>query len=147
VALIVMSRNLMVTVAVDGKDRESYKPPYGARLRVKNGDTVKRGQRLAEWDPYTTPIVTEVGGKVRLEDLVDGLSVRDEADEATGISNRVVADWRASPRGSDLRPAMAVLNEDGSYVGPGHGGGARYLLPVGAILSMGDGDEAKPGDV
>jgi DNA-directed RNA polymerase subunit beta' len=145
--LIVMSRNLMVTVAVDGKDRESYKPPYGARLRVKNGDKVKRGQRLAEWDPYTTPIVTEVGGKVRLEDLVDGLSVRDEADEATGISNRVVADWRASPRGADLRPAMAVIDDNGAYVKLSNGGDARYLLPVGAILSTADGDVAKPGDV
>jgi DNA-directed RNA polymerase subunit beta' len=145
--LIVMSRNLMVTVAVDGKDRESYKPPYGARLRVKNGDKVKRGQRLAEWDPYTTPIVTEVGGKVRLEDLVDGLSVRDEADEATGISNRVVADWRASPRGADLRPAMAVIDDNGAYVKLANGGDARYLLPVGAILSTVDGDVAKPGDV
>ena len=145
--LIVMSRNLQVTVQVDGKDRESYKPPYGARLRVKEGDKVKRGQRLAEWDPYTTPIVTEVGGKVRMEDLVDGLSVREEADEATGISNRVVADWRASPRGSDLRPAMAVLNDDGSYKRLSNGGEARYLLPVGAILSLGDGDQARPGDV
>jgi DNA-directed RNA polymerase subunit beta' len=145
--LIVMSRNLVLTVAVDGKDRESYKPPYGARLRVKNGDKVKRGQRLAEWDPYTTPIITEVGGKVRLEDLVDGLSVREEADEATGISNRVVADWRASPRGADLRPAMAVISDDGAYKRLSNGGDARYLLPVGAILSMSDGDEAKPGDV
>jgi DNA-directed RNA polymerase subunit beta' len=145
--LIVMSRNLQVTVQVEGKDRESYKPPYGARLRVKDGDTVKRGQRLAEWDPYTTPIITEVGGKVRFEDLVDGLSVREEADEATGISNRVVADWRASPRGSDLRPAMAVIGPDGAYRRLANGGEARSLLPVGAILSVGDGDEARPGDV
>jgi DNA-directed RNA polymerase subunit beta' len=146
-AFIVMSRNMQVVVQVDGKDRESYKPPYGARLRVKDGDKVKKGQRLAEWDPYTTPIITEVGGKVRFEDLVDGLSVREEADEATGISNRVVADWRASPRGSDLRPAMAVIGEDGAYRKLANGGDARYLLPVGAILSVGDGDEVKPGEV
>ncbi|MGE5500589.1 MAG: DNA-directed RNA polymerase subunit beta', partial [Ignavibacteriales bacterium] len=145
--LIVMSRNLTVTIQVDGKDRESYKPPYGARLKVKDGDKVKRGQRLAEWDPYTTPILTEVGGRVRAEDLVDGLSVREEADEATGISNRVVIDWRASPRGSDLRPAMAVLDEAGAYKRLANGGEARNLLPVGAILSVGDGDEVKPGDV
>ncbi|MGZ3279294.1 MAG: DNA-directed RNA polymerase subunit beta', partial [Caulobacteraceae bacterium] len=81
------------------------------------------------------------------EDLVDGLSVREEADEATGISNKVVADWRASPRGADLRPAMAVLNEDGSYKRLANGGEARLLLPVGAILSVGDGDTAQPGDV
>ena len=104
-------------------------------------------QRIAEWDPYTTPIITEVGGKVRFEDLVDGLSVREEADEATGISNRVIIDWRASPRGSDLRPAMAVLDADGGYKRLANGGEARYLLPVGAILSVGDGDEVKPGDV
>jgi DNA-directed RNA polymerase subunit beta' len=146
-ALIVMSRNTQVTVQVDGKDRESYKPPYGARLRVKDGAEVKRGARIAEWDPYTTPIITEVGGKVRFEDLVDSLSVREEADEATGISNRVIIDWRASPRGADLRPAMAVLDADGGYKRLANGGEARNLLPVGAILSVGDGDEVKPGDV
>jgi len=146
-ALVVMSRNTVVTVQVEGKDRESYKPPYGARLRVKDGEEVKRGARLAEWDPYTAPIITEVGGRVRAEDLVDSLSVREEADEATGISNRVVIDWRASPRGSDLRPAMAVLDNDGDYKKLSNGGDARMLLPVGAILSVGDGDEVKPGDV
>jgi DNA-directed RNA polymerase subunit beta' len=145
--LISMSRNLQLVVQVDGKDRESYKPPYGARLRVKDGDKVKRGQRLAEWDPYTTPIITEVGGRVRFEDLVENMSFREEADEATGISNRVVIDWRASTKGSDLRPAMAVLDENGAYKRLSNGGEARYLLPVGAILSVGDGDEVKPGEV
>ena len=144
--LIVMNRNMQVVVQVEGKDREAYKLPYGARLKVKEGQTVKRGQRLAVWDPYTTPIITEVGGRVRFEDLVEGFSVREETDEATGIANRVVADWRASPRGSDLRPAMAVT-EDGAYKKLANGGDARYLLPVGAILSVGDGDEVKPGDV
>jgi len=146
-ALISMSRNLMLTIQVDGKDRESYKVPYGGRLRVKDGEKVTRGQRLAEWDPYTTPIITEVGGRVRFEDLVENISFREEADEATGISNRVVVDWRASSKGSDLRPAMAVLGEDGAYKRISNGGEARYLLPVGAILSVGDGDEVKPGEV
>ena len=145
--LICMSRNLQLTVQVDGKDRESYKPPYGARLKVKDGDKVKRGQRLAEWDPYTTPIITEVGGKVRFEDLVENFSFREEADEATGISNRVVIDWRASTKGADLRPAMAVIDADGAYRRLSNGGEARYLLPVAAVLSMGDADEVKPGDV
>ncbi|HEY9217791.1 MAG TPA: DNA-directed RNA polymerase subunit beta' [Phenylobacterium sp.] len=145
--LIVMSRNLQITVQVDGKDRESYKPPYGARLKVKDGETVKRGQRLADWDPYTTPIITEVGGRVRFEDLVENVSVREEADEATGISNRVVIDWRASTKGSDLRPATSVLDEAGAYKRLSNGGEARMLLPVGAVLSVGDGDEVRPGDV
>jgi len=146
-ALICMSRNLQMTVQVDGKDREAYKPPYGARLKFKDGEKVKRGERLAEWDPYSTSIITEVGGKVRFEDLIENVSVREEADEATGISNRVVIDWRASTKGTDLRPAMAVLDAEGAYRRISNGGEARYLLPVGAILSVGDGDEIRPGEV
>jgi DNA-directed RNA polymerase subunit beta' len=145
--LVVMSRNMQVVVQVEGKDRESYKLPYGARLKVNEGATVKRGARLATWDPYSNPIITEVGGRVRAEDLVEGISVREEIDEATGIANRIVADWRASPRGSDLRPGMGVVGEDGAYKKLANGGDARYLLPVGATLSVGDGDEVKPGDV
>ena len=145
--LVVMSRNMLIVLQVDGKDRETYKPPYGARLRVKDGEATKRGQRLADWDPYTTPIITEVAGRARYEDLVDGLSVREEADEATGISNKTVSDWRASPRGSDLRPAMAVIDKEGAYMRLSNGGEARYQLPVGAVLSVGDGDEVLPGDV
>ena len=99
--------------------------PYGARLQAKDGEKVKRGQRLASWDPYTTPIITEVGGKVRFEDLVENFSFREEADEATGISNRVVIDWRASTKGSDLRPAVAVLDESGAYMRLANGGEAR----------------------
>ncbi len=79
--LVAMSRNVVITVVVDGKDRESHKVPYGARLRVKDGVEIKRGERMAEWDPYTTPIITEVGGSVRFEDLADGLSVKEETDE------------------------------------------------------------------
>jgi DNA-directed RNA polymerase subunit beta' len=142
-----MSRNTAVSVLVDGKERENYKPPYGARLKIKDGDKVKRGQRLADWDPYTTPIITEVAGKIRAEDLVDGFSVREETDEATGIAQRVIADWRTSARASDLRPAMGVLAEDGSYVRLANGGEARYLMSVGAILSVADGDMVKPGEV
>jgi DNA-directed RNA polymerase subunit beta' len=145
--VIVMSRNLQLTIQVDGVDRESYRPPYGARLKVKDGAKIKKGTRFAEWDPYTTPIITEVPGLVRFEDLVEGISVREEADEATGISNRVVTDWRASTRGSDLRPSVAVLDESGAYKRLANGGEARYLLPVGAILSVGNGDVAKPGEV
>jgi len=145
--IVVMNRNLQITVQVDGVDRESYRPPYGARLKVKDGAKIKRGTRFAEWDPYTTPIITEVSGKVRFEDLVDGVSVREEADEATGISNRVVIDWRTSAKGGDLRPMVTVLDADGAYRKLSNGGDARYPLPVGAILSVGDSDEVKPGDV
>ncbi len=145
--LIVMSRNMQLVVQVDGKDREAYRPPYGTRLKIKADQDVKRGQRMAEWDPYTTPIITEVAGKVRFEDLVEGLSFREEADEATGIVNRVVIDWRASTKGNDLRPTLAVIDNDGAYKRLANGAEARNLLPVGAVLSVADGDEARPGEV
>jgi len=145
--LVVMSRNTTVTVQVDGKDRETYKPPYGAKLKIKDGDKVKRGVRVAEWDPYTTPIITEVAGRVRAEDLVEGFSVREETDEATGIAQRVVSDWRTGSKGTDLRPAIGILDAEGGYQRLASGGEARYLLSVGAILSVADGDEVKPGEI
>ena len=145
--LISMSRNLIITIHHDGKDRETYKVGYGSRLRVEEGTQVKKGQRLAEWDPYTTPIITEVGGKVRYEDLVDGQSVREETDEATGITNRVVVDWRGSSRSADIRPAMGITDDAGAYRKLTNGGDSRYMLPVGAILSVGNGDEVRPGDI
>ncbi|WP_443747399.1 DNA-directed RNA polymerase subunit beta' [Asticcacaulis solisilvae] len=145
--LISMSRNLIITINHDGKDRETYKVGYGSRLRVEEGTQVKKGQRLAEWDPYTTPIITEVGGKVRYEDLTDGQSVREETDEATGITNRVVVDWRGSSKSADVRPAMGITDDAGAYRKLTNGGDSRYMLPVGAILSVGNGDEVRPGDI
>ncbi len=107
--LVVMGRNMAVLILdATGKERAVHRVTYGSRLFVDEGDTVKRGQRIAEWDPYTRPIMTEVEGYVEFEDLVDGLSVSESADESTGITKRVVIDWRSTPRGSDLKPAMVI---------------------------------------
>ena len=147
-SLVVMGRNMLVTIVDDkGLERASHKVTYGTRLRVEEGEEVKRGKRLAEWDPYTLPIITEVDGVVKFEDLADGVSVKDVADEATGISNRVVVDWRASARGSELKPAVTLLKENGDIEKLSSGSEARYLLSVDAILSVEDGDQVKAGDV
>src|SRR5690606_33065982 len=107
--VIVMGRNVAIVISdADGKERAVHKVNYGARLRIKEGDQVKRGQRLAEWDPYTRPVLTEVAGEVVYEDLVDGTSVAETTDETTGFTKRLVIDWRASQRGDGLRPALAV---------------------------------------
>ena len=99
--MVVMGRNVQVVIVDEGgEERASHRVTYGARLFVDDGDTVKRGQRLAEWDPYTRPILTEVDGTVDFEDLVEGVSVIETADESTGITKRVVIDWRANPRGA-----------------------------------------------
>ncbi|MAM93950.1 DNA-directed RNA polymerase subunit beta' [Parvibaculum sp.] len=146
--LVVMGRNVQVQVLDEhGTERASHKLTYGSRLRVDEGDTVNRGQRIAEWDPYTMPILTEVNGTVEFEDLVDGVSIREVADEATGISSRVVVDWRASPRGSDLRPAVILKDDNGNILKLANGNEARYLLSVDAILSVENGATVHAGDV
>jgi len=146
--LVVMGRNVQVLVIDEhGNERASHKLTYGSRLRVDEGDAIARGQRISEWDPYTMPILTEVNGVVEFEDLVDGVSIREVADEATGISSRVVVDWRASPRGSDLRPAVIVKDKNGKILKLASGNDARYLLSVDAILSVENGAEVHAGDV
>ncbi len=145
---VIMGRNVQIAVLdKNGKELESYTLPYGARVALDEGAEVKRGQRLADWDPYTVPIVTEVGGKVNLIDMTEGVSVKDEMDEATGISNKVVIDWRASMRGGSLQPAVVVVDKKGEPVKLASGGVASYMLAVGAVLSVSNGDEVQPGDV
>src|SRR5690606_30944354 len=146
--LVVMGRNMAVLILDEGgKERAVHRVTYGSRIFVDEGDHVKRGQRIAEWDPYTRPILTEVGGKVSFEDLVDGISVQETADESTGITKREVIDWRSTPRGSDLKPAIVVLDDKGKPAKLAKGGEARFMLSVEAILSVEPDAVVQPGDV
>ena len=146
--LIAMGRNMQIVIVDrDGTERAVNRITYGSRLHVDEGDKVKRGQRLAEWDPYTRPVLTEAEGIIAFEDLVDRLSVSETTDESTGITKRVVTDWRANPRGGDLKPAIVVTTKDGKIKKTARGTDARYLLPVDAILSVDAGAEVKAGDV
>jgi DNA-directed RNA polymerase subunit beta' len=145
---MVMGRNTaIVVVDDDGNELAVHRLPYGTHLRVDDGTKVKRGDRLAEWDPYTRPVLTEIEGTIEFEDLVEGVSVSEQRDESTGITNSVIIDWRASPRGADLRPAMAIKDKKGNIGKLSRGGEARYLLPVDAVLSVEPGYEVKAGDV
>ncbi|MBN9582630.1 MAG: DNA-directed RNA polymerase subunit beta' [Afipia sp.] len=147
-AKIAMVRNMVVAVVdPDGTERATHRIQYGARMRVDEGDMIKRGQRIAEWDPYTRPILTEVEGTVGFEDLVEGQSISETLDESTGIAKRVVIDWRTTGRGADLRPAIVVKGKDGKVLKLARGGDARYLLSVDAILSVDAGANVKPGDI
>jgi DNA-directed RNA polymerase subunit beta' len=146
--MIVMGRNTAVVVRDEkGNERGVHKLGFGSTLLVDDGDMVKRGARLAEWDPYTRPVITEVDGIVEYEDAVEGVSVNEVADEATGITNRVVVDWRSSPRGVDLKPAIVIKDAKGEVLKLARGGEARYLLSVDAILSVDPGSKIKAGDV
>ncbi len=146
--LIVMGRNTLIKILdADEKEQASFKVTYGTKLRVDDGSKVERGQRLADWDPYTIPILTELAGKVKFEDLAEGLSVQVVADEATGISSRVVTDWRSNPRAADLKPAIVIVDEDGEPLKiASTGNEARYQLPVDAVLSVEDGEAIRVGD-
>jgi DNA-directed RNA polymerase subunit beta' len=146
--LMVMGRNTTLHVLdVDGTERAVHRLPYGTHLRVDEGNKVKRGDRLAEWDPYTRPVLTEIDGTIDFEDLVEGVSVSERRDESTGITNSVIIDWRATPRGADLRPAVVIKDKKGKVSKLSRGSEARYLLPVEAIMSVESGHQVSAGDV
>ncbi|MGB4191620.1 MAG: DNA-directed RNA polymerase subunit beta' [Rickettsiales bacterium] len=145
---VVMSRTCEVVLA-DAKDHEKarFKVPYGAKLNVDEGDLVKKGDVIAQWDPYTIPIITEKSGKASYRDLMEGVSVRDLLDEATGISSKVVVDWKQQTRGADLRPRIMLVDEQDNVKILANGLEARYFLPINAILNVDDSSEVHAGDV
>ncbi len=148
--LVVMGRNMAILIKDEfGKERVVHRVSYGAHIFVDDGDVVKCGQRIAEWDPYTRPVLTEVEGYVGFEDMIDGLSVTETADESTGITKRLVIDWRANPRGADLKPAIIIYaDKKGETIAKLYKGGeARYMMSVETILSVEPGSHVKAGDV
>ncbi|RPD36878.1 DNA-directed RNA polymerase subunit beta' [Candidatus Liberibacter solanacearum] len=146
--LISMGRNTTLQILdVSGQEQSSHRIMYGAKLFVDDGDIVKYGQRVSEWDPHTFPIITEVSGIVDFEDLVDGLSVIESVGESTGIAKRKVIDWRFTSRGQNLKPAIVVKDENGAVLKFSRGTDARWFLPVDAILSVSPGQKVSVGDV
>ena len=145
---VVMGRNTEL-VLIDGAQREraKHRVPYGARLLVDNDAPVNKGQKMAEWDPYTLPIITEKAGKAVYVDLVEGVSMREVIDNSTGISNRVVVDWKGQPRGGDLRPRIAIHDGEGKPIMLANGQEARYLLSIDSVLSVENGQEVHAGDI
>jgi DNA-directed RNA polymerase subunit beta' len=147
--LIAMGRNMQIAI-VDpkGQDRAVYRITYGARVKVDDGHMVKRGDRLAEWNPNSLPVLTETDGIVRYEELVSGVSLKDVADEKTGVTNKVVIDSRGTgSKSQELRPAIAIVDKKGKLVALRTTGEARYALSADAIISVEDGAEVKAGDV
>jgi DNA-directed RNA polymerase subunit beta' len=145
--LVAMGRNTQIAI-VDpkGQERAAHRISYGARLMVDEGQQVKRGDRIAEWNPNSLPILTEVEGRVRYVDIVEGVSLKEVADETTGVSQKVVIDWRSGSKTADLRPSIEVVDKKGTTIKLSSGE-ARYNLSVDAILSVEDGAEVKAGDV
>ena len=148
--LVAVSRSGEVAVADDhGRERERYKLPYGAVISVGDGDQVEAGQIIAQWDPHTHPIVTEVGGVVQFQDMEESVSINRQADELTGLTSISVMDPKDRPTsGKDLRPAVNLLDDDGKPVSlAGTDVPAHYFLPSNAILNLEDGARIGVGDV
>ena len=145
---IVMGRNLEVILTdSSGRERAHHRVPYGAKLLVDEDAEVTKGQKLAEWDPYTLPIITEREGVANYVDLIEGVSMREIMDETTGISNRVVVDWKQQPRGNDLRPRITLRDDNDQVITLANGLEARYFMSVDAILSVDNGAPVRAGDV
>ena len=148
--LVAVSRSGEVAIADEsGRERERYKLPYGAVLKKGQDETVDAGEVIANWDPHTHPIVTEVAGKVVFESMDEGITIRRQTDELTGLSSMSVLDPKDRPSaGKDVRPAVRLLGDSGEQLMlAGTDVPAHYFLEPNAILSLADGDQMEVGDV
>ena len=145
---LVMGRNMKLLILDEhGEERASHKLGYGSKLFVKAKAKVSRGDKLFEWDPYTLPIIAEKSGLAKHVDLVNGVAVREETDDATGMTQKIVTDWRAAPKGNELKPEIILSDESGEPVRNDAGNPITYPMSVDAILSAEDGQQVAAGDV
>jgi DNA-directed RNA polymerase subunit beta' len=148
--LVAVSRSGELGVVDEfGRERERYKIPYGATITVNDADVVAAGQSVANWDPHTHPVVTEVAGMIKFSDFVDGITVTSQVDDVTGLSSTVVLDPKQrGSGGKDLRPVVRLTNAKGKEVTFANTDiPAVYALPAGAIVSLEDGSKVSVGDV
>ncbi len=143
--LIVMNRNgEIVVIDEQGRERERYGVVYGAKLLVREGQKLEQNTMLAEWDPYSMPIITEVAGRVKFGDLIDGVTISEQVDEVTGLARKVVI----ASKDPDARPRISIKDDEGKTRKLANSDAdARYMLPEGANLVVNDGDELDAGDV
>lgn len=148
--LVAVSRSGEVSIVDDfGRERERYKLPYGAVLTVQDNVTAESGQVIASWDPHTHPVISEVSGKLKFIDLIEGLTMNRQTDELTGLSHNVVTDAKQrSSLGRDLRPMVKLVSDEGEEIFlAGTNIPAQYYLPVDAIINFEDGYRVGVGDV
>jgi DNA-directed RNA polymerase subunit beta' len=142
--LVAMNRNGEISIVREtGREQERYVIIYGAKLKVSDGQQVEAGTLLAEWDPFTIPILTEVAGTVKFGDIVEGQTMQEKVDPVTGKSSKVVVEYREA----DVRPRISIKDEKGRTARVGDGGFARYYMPLGAIIMVNEGAPVYPGEV
>ncbi len=143
--MIAMNRNgELILIGAEGRERERYRLNYGAQLLVNEGDVIEAGTRLAEWDPFSTPIVSEIGGIVKFGDILEGLTMQEKVDQVTGKSTRVIM----TPRAGQYNPRISLKDERGKTLKlPKTGSPARYSLSVGTNISVNEGDRVEAGTI
>ncbi|MBI4825264.1 MAG: DNA-directed RNA polymerase subunit beta' [Nitrospirae bacterium] len=144
-SLVALTRNGSIAIVDSkGREKEKYSVVYGAKIKVKDNEKINAGDLLVEWDPYSIPIVTQVGGKIALGDIIEGVTVKEEVDEVTGLSHKVVIEYPP-----DRRPRLSIKDEQGRATQkiPGTNNIARYLLSLGSHLLVDRGDIVHPGDI
>ncbi len=145
---IVMGRNTQLSIEDDnGIQLAIYKVNYGSKLFTKDGEVVKKGSKVAEWDPYTLPVIAETSGIVNYMDLIEGVSLTETLDDATGISSKSVTDWKSLTKNTELKPRITLRNDKGEVIKKADGNVARYYLVPDSILSVKDGQKVSAGDV
>jgi DNA-directed RNA polymerase subunit beta' len=141
---VVMNRNGEIAIEDEtGREREKYHIIYGARLKIVDGQHVKSGHTLAEWDPYTIPILSEASGKIKFGDIIEGETMQESKDELTGLSYKVIME----PKDTERRPRISIKDDKGKTIIPDSTIPARYILPVGAHIVVNEGDDIHAGDV
>ena len=147
--LIILSRNCDIVIQdAQGREKSRHHVPYGAKVLVQEGVEVAKGQKIAEWDPFMVPVISEKAGRAQLVDLLPNVSVKENMDETTGISSKIVIDWQSGPSSNaSLKPSITLKDENGDPVTYDSGKEVRYYLSVDAVLNVDNGDEIKVGDI
>jgi len=146
--MVVMGRNTQLSIEDEnGLQTAIYKVPYGSKLFFQNDDKVKKNTKICEWDPYTTPVIAEKSGTANYVDLIDGISLSETLDDATGISTKTVIDWKNQSKNTDLKPRITLRDEKGNVIKKADDNEARYYLVPDSILSVKDGQKIFAGDV
>ncbi len=138
--IVVISRNSEITlIDSDQKEIHSYKLPYGSTITHKDGSLVNKGDHLAEWDPYNIPVVAEVDGIIKYEDLAENISLREKIEESTGVSTKIVMDWKQYSK-QELKPRLTIIGRKGDAA-------KEYVLSISTVIGVSSGDEIKAGDI
>ena len=146
--IIVMGRNTQLSIEDDsGRQLAIYKVNYGSKLFFKDGEMIDKAKKIAEWDPYTLPVIAETGGIVNYMDLTEGTSLTETLDDATGLSSKSVTDWKSLTKNSELKPRITLRDDKGEIIKKADGNEARYYLVPDTILSVKDGQKISAGDV